>query len=111
MSGKDHNLTRLRFGLALLAGDLAPNLFWNPPGVVKPVNFCLGHIRAHPSSSRVGVQINSGAPVGAASFPLVTGSRKRATGTSFALGEICREPVGSHIVAAAAGRLGKIEIG
>jgi hypothetical protein len=75
MSGEDHDLTRLRFRLALLPRDTAPDLFRNPSGAIKPVNLRLGHVGAHPSSSRVGVQINSGAPAGAAGFPLVTGSR------------------------------------
>jgi hypothetical protein len=111
MSGEDHDFTRLRLWLALLTRDPAPNLFRNPPGAVEPINIRLGHIGAHPGSPRVGVQIYSGALAGAAGFPLVTSSRNRATGTSLALGEICREPIGGFVVAAAAGRLGKIEIG
>jgi hypothetical protein len=74
MSGEDHVLARLRLGLALLAGNAAPNLLRYPPGAVEPNNFGLGHIGAHPSPAAVGIQIYAGTLARAAGFSLVTGS-------------------------------------
>jgi hypothetical protein len=89
----------LRLRLPLLASNTTPHLLRYPPRPVEPVDFGLSHVRTHPGSACIRIQIytgrvGSGALARAASlFFLVTGSLTRATGLFFVLGEVLLKPI------------------
>jgi hypothetical protein len=99
MSSEDNIFTGLRLRLPLLTRNTTPHLLRYSSRPVEPVDFGLSHVRTHPGSACIRIQIYSGG-IGSGALAratgvrfMVTGSLTGATGLFFGLSEVLLEPI------------------